>query len=253
MSDWNFARVWDSIAAEAPERVAVVCGGTTRTYGDLARRAAGLAGTLERSGVRAGDKVAIDLLNRPEYLETFYAALLLGAVPVNVNYRYGVEETRYLLDDADAAVVVTEDRFAEVVAAAVAELDRTPVVLVLGPEYDAAVSASPLERVHTPSGDDLLFLYTGGTTGMPKGVMWRTDDLYAALWQMGRPGSEPPDPLVAVRAGKRAATTLPACPLMHGTGLFVTLSALSGGGTVVLIDEMGLDPVRIWDEVDARA
>ena len=82
--------------------------------------------------------------------------------------------------------------------------------------------------------------------------MWRADDLYVALWQMGRPGTEPPDPLVAVRAGKRAATTLPACPLMHGTGLFVTLSALSGGGTVVLIDDMGLDPVRIWDEIDAR-
>ena len=85
---------------------------------------------------------------------------------------------------------------------------------------------------------------------MPKGVMWRNDDLYVALWQMGRPGTEPPDPLAAVRAGKRAATALPACPLMHGTGLFITLSTLAGGGTVVLIDEMGLDPERIWDEVD---
>jgi 3-oxocholest-4-en-26-oate---CoA ligase len=252
MSDWNFARVWDSIAAEAPERVAVVCGGTVRTYGELARRAAGLAGTLAAGGVGPDDKVAIDLLNRPEYLETFYAALLLGVVPVNVNYRYGVEETRYLLADADAAAVVTEDRFAEVVHQAVAELERAPRVITLGPEYDAAVAAAPLDRVHTPSGDDLLFLYSGGTTGMPKGVMWRADDLYAALWQMGRPGSEPPDPLVAVRAGKRAATTLPACPLMHGTGLFVTLSALSGGGTVVLLDAMGLDPQRIWDEVDAH-
>ena len=75
MSDWNFARVWDSIAAEAPERIAVVCGDATRTYGELARRAAGLAAALARAGVGPGDKVAIDLLNRPEYLETFYAAL----------------------------------------------------------------------------------------------------------------------------------------------------------------------------------
>jgi fatty-acyl-CoA synthase len=252
MSDWNFARVWDAIAAEAPERTAVVCGELHRTYGELARRAAGLAATLAEHGVVPGAKVAIDLLNRPEYLETFYAALLLGAVPVNVNYRYGVEETRYLLDDADAAAVVTEARFVEVVHRAVAELDPAPFVLELGPDYDAAVAAPPRPRSHEPSGDDLMFLYTGGTTGMPKGVMWRTDDLYVALWQMGRPGTEPPDPLVAVRAGKRAATTLPACPLMHGTGLFVTLSALSGGGTVVLIDEMGLDPVRIWDDVDAH-
>jgi fatty-acyl-CoA synthase len=253
MSDWNFARVWDSIAAAAPERIAIQCGDVTRTYGELARRAAGLAGTLARSGVGAGDKVAIDLLNRPEYLETFYAALLLGAVPVNVNYRYGVEETRYLLDDADVAAIVTEARFAPVVADAVGLLTMPPIVIELGAAYDAAVAGDPTAPRREPSGDDLIFLYTGGTTGMPKGVMWRTDDLYAALWQMGRPGTEPPDPLVAVQAGKRAATTLPACPLMHGTGLFVTLSALSGGGTVVLIDEMGLDPVRIWDEVDRNA
>jgi fatty-acyl-CoA synthase len=82
--------------------------------------------------------------------------------------------------------------------------------------------------------------------------MWRSDDLYVALWQMGRPGTQPPDPGAAVRAGKQAGTTLPACPLMHGTGLFITLSTLSGGGTVVLVDEMGLDAERIWDEVDAH-
>jgi fatty-acyl-CoA synthase len=80
--------------------------------------------------------------------------------------------------------------------------------------------------------------------------MWRNDDLYVALWQMGRPGTEPPDPLAAVRAGKRTGTALPACPLMHGTGLFIALSTLAGGGTVVLIDAMGLDAARVWDEVD---
>jgi fatty-acyl-CoA synthase len=88
---------------------------------------------------------------------------------------------------------------------------------------------------------------------MPKGVMWRTDDLYVALWQMGRPGTEPPDPVAAVRDGKRAGTCLPACPLMHGTGLFITLTTLSGGGTVVLIDDAGLDPPRVWAEVERNA
>jgi fatty-acyl-CoA synthase len=250
MSGWSFAAVWCDVAAAATDRVAIVCGAQVRTYGELVDRAGRLGGRLEAAGVGAGDKVAIDLLNRPEYLETFLAALLLGAVPVNVNYRYGVEETRYLLADADAAAVVTEDRFRPVVDGAVALLERPPLVLGIGPEYEAAVAGPPCTTAHEPDGDDLIFLYTGGTTGMPKGVMWRNDDLYVALWQMGRPGTEPPDPLVAARAGKRAATALPGCPLMHGTGLFITLSTLAGGGTVVLLDGLGLDPARVWDEVD---
>jgi 3-oxocholest-4-en-26-oate---CoA ligase len=83
--------------------------------------------------------------------------------------------------------------------------------------------------------------------------MWRNDDLYVALWQMGRPGTEPPDPTEAVLAGKQSATALPACPLMHGTGLFITLSTLAGGGTVVLIDRVGLDAALIWSEVERNA
>ena len=251
MSGWNFAAVWDSVAQAAPDRIAVVCSDQTRTFAELEDHAARLAHRLSTAGVGAGHTVAIDLVNSCEYLETFYAALKLGAVPVNVNFRYGVEETRYLLADADARAVVTEDRFAGTVHAAVDLLDGpSPLVLELGPAYLDALGGPRTTTEHIPGGDDLIFLYTGGTTGMPKGVMWRNDDLYVALWQMGRPGTEPPDPLLAVRAGKRAATTLPACPLMHGTGLFITLSTLAGGGTVVLIDEMGLDPQRIWDEVD---
>ncbi len=249
MPGWNFAAVWDSIALEAPDRTAIVCGDRSITFGDFEDRAARLAGWLATQGVGPSDKVAIDLLNRPEYLETFYATLKLGAVPVNVNFRYGVDETRYLLDDADAVAVVTEDRFATTVADAAAGLEAPPVRLVVGDEYEAALETR-LRSDRAPDGDDLMFLYTGGTTGMPKGVMWRLDDLYVALWQMGRPGTEPPDPLDAIRAGKQTGTTLPACPLMHGTGLFITLSTLCGGGTVVLIDEMGLDVDRIWNEVE---
>src|SRR4051812_48083772 len=262
MSDWSFARVWDAIAEVAPEREAVVCGATRRTFGDLADRARRLAGHLASLGVGPGDKVAIDLVNRPEYLEGFWAALELGAVPVNVNYRYGATEIEYLLDDADAKVVVTEPAFVADVTTAATRLGRQrgkrsrPEIVDIGADYEALlVSSSPSGswRDRAPSGDDLIFLYTGGTTGMPKGVMWRNDDLYAALWGMGRPGSEPPDPVAAVKAGKRAGTALPACPLMHGTGLFITLSTLSGGGTVVLIDRVGLDAPLIWSEVERNA
>ncbi|MGZ6975682.1 MAG: AMP-binding protein [Acidimicrobiia bacterium] len=264
MSDWSFTRVWDAIADAAPEREAVVCGEIRRTFGELEHRAAGLATWCWTQGVRPGDKVAINLTNRPEYLEAFYAAGKIGAVPVNVNYRYKAEEIRYLLDDSDAKVVVTEPAFEQETRQAAKWLGGElgtklqPKVLEIGDELEAAIASAGTGddtewRARVPSGDDLMFLYTGGTTGMPKGVMWRNDDLYVALWQMGRPGTEPPDPVEAVLAGKRAATALPACPLMHGTGLFITLSTLAGGGTVVLIDKVGLDAALIWSEVERNA
>jgi len=257
-SDWSFARVWDGIATAAPERTAVVCGPVARTYGELADRSSRLASHLHGLGVGPASKVAIDLVNRPEYLETFWAALRLGAAPVNVNYRYGAQEIAYLLDDSDAAVVVTEAAYAPEVLDARSRLepraDRSaPAVVETGDEYETAIDAADPDgpwRDRTPNGDDLILLYTGGTTGMPKGVMWRNDDLYVALWQMSRPGSEPPDPFAAVTAGKRAGTCLPACPLMHGTGLFIALSTLAGGGTVVLVDRPGLDAARLWSEVE---
>ncbi len=129
-----------------------------------------------------------------------------------------------------------------------------PLLLEAGEPYERALAASTPPAgwtPPTPSGDDLIFLYTGGTTGMPKGVMWRNDDLYVALWASSHPDApEPPDPFAAARAGKRASTLLPAAPLMHGTGLFAALAALAGGGTVVLVDHLGLDPELVWDAVE---
>lgn len=256
MTDFNFAAVWHGLAGVVPEREAIVCGNRRLTFAELDDRARRLASHLHGAGLRPGDKVAIDLLNRPEYLETFFAALTLGCVPVNVNYRYVGEEVRYVLANADARAVVHGGELAGTVTEAVAALDSAPVTLEVGLPYeDALAAASPHGEWsrRSPRGDDLVFLYTGGTTGMPKGVMWRNDDLYMALWQMGRPGTEPPDPVAAAAAGKRTGTSLPACPLMHGTGLFIALSTLAGGGTVVLVDQPGLDPVRVWGEVERNA
>ncbi|MGZ8763309.1 MAG: AMP-binding protein [Acidimicrobiia bacterium] len=254
-SNWNFAAVWSSIAAAVPERDAIVCDERRVTWTDFDDRAARLASHFWDEGLRPGHKVAIDLLNRPEYLETFFAALLLGCVPVNVNYRYGHDETGYVIDDSDAKIVVHEPDLAATVQKAIKRIGRKwrPITLEQGAPYEAAIDAASPDgpwQARPPVGDDLIFLYTGGTTGMPKGVMWRSDDLYVALWQMARPGTEPADPVAAVTAGKRAATALPACPLMHGTGLFIALSTLAGGGTVVLVDSMRLEPERIWAEVE---
>ncbi len=191
-------------------------------------------------------------------MEAFFAALKLGCVPANVNYRYLADEVHYVVDNSDAKAIVHGPEQTKIVTNAIKRIQRKwrPATLETGEPYERALAAAPpapeWEPKRPPGGDDLIFLYTGGTTGMPKGVMWRNDDLYVALWQMGRPGTEPPDPVAAAAAGKRAGTCLPACPLMHGTGLFISLSTLAGGGTVVLLDTPGLDPGAVWSAVEAE-
>ena len=255
MPGFNFAAVWGAVAREVPDREAIICGDRRITFSAFDDRSSRLASWLHDAGLTPGDKVAIDLTNTPEYLETFFAALKVGCVPVNVNYRYVADEVRYVLENSDARAVVHAPDFDEAVAEALDGFpaEHRPAALETGPAYEAALEAaepSGAWATREPDGDDLMFLYTGGTTGMPKGVMWRNDDLYVALWQMGRPSTEPPDPAAAARAGKRSGTLLPACPLMHGTGLMITLSTLSGAGTVVLVPEPGLDPERIWGDVE---
>jgi fatty-acyl-CoA synthase len=268
VTDYSFARAWRTVAELAPDRDAIVCGTRRLTFGEFDARAERLAHVFAQAGLVAGDKVAIECVNAPEYLEAFYAAQKLGCVPVNVNYRYVGAELAYLLDNSDAVALVFHDEFAPTVADAIAALpaERRPRLLVQVPhdgdgtradgvvDYETAIADAPEGPAtdRQPSGDDLIFLYTGGTTGYPKAVMWRSDDLYVSLWQMARPGSLPPDVRPAIESGKRAATTLPACPLMHGTGLFITLSTLSGGGTVVLLDTPRLDVERLWNAVDAE-
>ena len=265
MTDYSFARAWATVAKLAPEREAIVCGTRRMSFRELDQRAERLANVLARAGVGRDDKVAIECVNAPEYLEAFFAAQKLGAVPVNVNYRYVGAELAYLVDNSDAVALVYHDEFAPTVADALAQLPpaRRPRLLLQAAhagegillsgarDYERAIADAPDGRAteREPNGDDLVFLYTGGTTGYPKAVMWRSDDLYVALWQMARPGTLPPDVHATITAGKRAATVLPACPLMHGTGLFIALSTLSGGGTVVLLDTPRLDPEAVWDAV----
>jgi fatty-acyl-CoA synthase len=268
----SFAQAWSTVAELAPERLAIVCGPRRLTFGDFATRAGALAHALHDDGLRAGDKVAIELVNSPEYLETFFAAQLLGCVPVNVNYRYVEHELAYLLDNSDTSAIVYHDEFADTVAGALrVRTDDRPIARYRvahgdsGSEgasgarhYEDVVSSTAQGNAgsagwmppHAPGGDDLVFIYTGGTTGAPKAVMWRSGDLALALWQMARPGTEPPSARSTIERGRAAATVLPACPLMHGTGLFIALSTLSGGGTVVLIDKPRLDPVAVWDAVE---
>jgi fatty-acyl-CoA synthase len=251
VTDHSFARAWLTVAELAPERIAIVCEDRRLTYGEFVERSSKLAAVMRAAGLTAGDKVAIMCVNSPEYLEAFFAAQLLGCVPVNVNYRYVGAELAYLLENSDARALIYHDAFAATVADALAQLPELPLTLNVEHDYQATLAdATPLQIDREPSGDDVVFLYTGGTTGYPKAVMWRSDDLYVALWQMARPGTQPPDVAESIRAGKQAATLLPACPLMHGTGLFITLSTLSGGGIVVLLPTARLDPEAVWSAIE---
>jgi fatty-acyl-CoA synthase len=254
VTDHSFARAWHTVAELAPDRTAIVCGERRVTFEEFDTLADALARALRDAGLQPGDKVAIMCVNSPEYMETFFATQKLGCVPVNVNYRYVGAELAYLLDNSDAGALIHDHQFAPTVADALAALpaERRPrLVLDAERDYERALSgASAIPITYAPSGDDLVFLYTGGTTGYPKAVMWRSDDLYVSLWQMARPNSQPPDVAESIRAGKRAATLLPACPLMHGTGLFIALSTLSGGGTVVLLDTLRLDAEAVWTAIE---
>ena len=206
MSRWNFADVWETVADVLPDAPALTHGDRTVTWSELDRRADNLARWLLGTGVRHQDKVALYLYNCSEYLEATFACFKLGLVPVNTNYRYADDELVYLWENADTVAVVFHGTFVERIEGI---RDRLPVGVRTwlwvddgtapcpawadpyedgGAVPSAGVGRAPeprhRERVRAPWGrspDDLYMLYTGGTTGMPKGVMWRQDDLFARL------------------------------------------------------------------------
>jgi len=266
MTDWNYADVWETVADVQPSSAAVVQGSRTLPWREFDRGADGIAQFLLDLDVVRQDKVALYLYNSPEYLQTTYAAMKVGLVPVNTNYRYGDDELSYLWDNADAVAVVFHGTFADRIERI---LDRVPRVKGwlwvddgAGPcpdwatPYEDAVK-SAVERTRAPwgrSGDDLYMLYTGGTTGMPKGVMWRQDDLFARLIDGGVRHYDVNAGLEGVRTALSASpggvTLMPACPLMHGTGAFTAHTVLAEGGRVCLLESRKYDPVELLDTVE---
>ncbi|MCU1351393.1 MAG: AMP-dependent synthetase, partial [Acidimicrobiales bacterium] len=239
MVTWNLADLFESVADAVPEREAIVAGTRRFTYAELDERANRLAHVLCEAGVGPGDHVGLALRNGCEYVEGTLAAFKLRAVPVNVNYRYTVDELRYLLTDADVAALIMDPDLVERVHEATGGLVRTGAELVRGPQYEAALAAAPAHRPPvTRRGDDLYVLYTGGTTGHPKGVMWRHQDVFFAALGGGNPGGEPvtkPEE-VAERARVGRTRLLPASPLTHGAAHWTSLSTLLNGGTVILVN-----------------
>jgi 3-oxocholest-4-en-26-oate---CoA ligase len=268
MTAWNFATLWEIAAEAVPDAPAIVQGPRTVTWRDFDRRADGIAATLLARGAVHQDKVAQYLYNGPEYLESVFAAFKAGLVPVNTNYRYADDELVYLWDNADAVAVVFHSSFAERIERV---RDRLPKVATWlwvddgsgtlpdwAVDYETA-AATPTDRVTAPWGrgdDDILLMYTGGTTGMPKGVMWRQDSLVRAVVSSANPiwrGEADYDGVRALLGTQGAGgALLPAPPLMHGTGQFTTFITLSTAGQVVLLDKRNFDAVEMLDEIGAR-
>jgi 3-oxocholest-4-en-26-oate---CoA ligase len=263
--EFNLADLWEAVADAVPDREALVCGDRRLSYRDTDARATRLAHDLATHGVGPGDHVALYLYNGTEYVEAMIAAFKLRAVPVNVNYRYVEDELRYLLDDADARAVVFHREFAPKLAAirdglpllthfvAVDDDVDDPAVgdalsaLRASSYEDALVGGSSARDFGPRSPDDLYVLYTGGTTGNPKGVMWRAEDIFFGALGGGGVGGEPitaPEQITANLDAKRRC--LPACPFMHGTAHWFALNTLFGGGTVVISPDRRFDPVRLW-------
>lgn len=267
MPDWNLATVFESVADAVPERTALVQGERRRTWAELDERAARFAGALRALGVRPDGKVALFLYNSNEFLEAMFGSMKARSVHVNVNYRYLADELVYLLDNADAEVLVFHGSLGPVVEEARGRLPQLRAVVQVddgSPAVAGALEYESLLAAHEPltrevrSGDDLWFVYTGGTTGMPKGVMWRSEDLYGTLGEAAYAlfGETLPERAedagaIAVRVVEagRAPVHLPASPLMHGTGVMSSIQSLFLGGTIVTLLGRHFDPDELWQTV----
>jgi acyl-CoA synthetase (AMP-forming)/AMP-acid ligase II len=250
---WNLGDLFEGVVDAVGDREAIVAGEVRLSFRALDERADRLAHALRSLGVGPGDHVALAMRNGHEYVEAMLAAFKLRAVPVNVNTRYTAEELAYLLADADATVVIHDEDLGPRLDVALA--GRPGVArLVRGPAYEAALAAASPDRpvVEGRSGDDRYLLYTGGTTGLPKGVVWRHEDLLFAALGGGNPGGDPvTEPAEVVANARRGRTRcLPASPFTHGTAHWTALSTLLHGGTVVVDTGTAFDPVRLWDLAD---
>jgi len=257
----NLADIFEVVVDAVPDREALVIGFGDRrlTYAQLDERANRLAHHLAGAGIGVGDHVAAYLYNGSEFIETMLAAFKLRAAVVNVNYRYVATELEYVLRDSDAKAIVYDTRFTATLAEVDADLPKLGARLAVGDgdavtgsaAYEEALAgASPIRPQIHRTGDDLYLLYTGGTTGMPKGVMWRHADLVTAGIGNLDGATTVEEQSERARAGRDRQ--LPACPLMHGAAQWVALGTFYGGGAVVLSPDTRLDAGRLVELMAAE-
>jgi len=264
---FNIADLFESLVDAIPDREAVVCGDQRRTFAELDERANRLAHHLAAHGVGAGDHVGMYLFNCAEFLEGMLAAFKIRAVPININYRYVEDELRYLIDNGDLVAMIHQREFAPIIASVregfpalqtlvyVDDDSRADCEAIGSVTYETAIAqGSPARDFPERSADDLYIIYTGGTTGMPKGVMWRHGDVFFAGLQGGNPGGEPiskPEELAEnARKADPPLVSMPVAPFIHGAAQWAALIAMFGGGKVVICPGRSMRPKLVWELVE---
>ncbi|HLK26255.1 MAG TPA: acyl-CoA synthetase [Caulobacteraceae bacterium] len=263
----NFGDILDAVAlAVSPEEPAFIHGDRVVTWGEADRSTNNMARALIARGAEPGDKVAIYMRNRPEYLMALAAGWKARLTHVNVNYRYTPEEVWYIFDNSDAQTVVYSSEFRDAVVEIKPRLPKVRTWVEVSPDGEVAPFAERFEDLAKEgnggplgierSGDDLFFIYTGGTTGMPKGVMWAHKDLReittAQARRMGMPVPATPAELTEQIRKQPRTRILPAPPLMHGTGLLTAMGTMMGGGCVILLESPTFDAEELLRAVDAH-
>jgi len=261
---FNLAALFEAVVDRIPDREAIIVGDLRLTYGRLDERANRLANALTASGVRPGEHVGLQLMNGPEYLEGMLACFKIRAIPINVNFRYVEAELRYLFDDADLVALVYHRQFAPRVAAVATEVPTLERLYVVedgtdeepapgSVRYEDALAAAAIERprIADRSSDDLYCVYTGGTTGMPKGVVWRHEDIFKAamgggdITQLGNHVTGPEE--LAERLSDFQLVSLATPPLMHSSAHWLAFQTLFTGGKLVMTPLGRFDPATVWD------
>jgi 3-oxocholest-4-en-26-oate---CoA ligase len=264
MGGWNFADIYSVVAQEIPDSVALIQGARKLRWAEIDARSTGLAAFLVSAGLSRQDKVTQYLHNAPEYLESIIAAFKGAFVPMNTNFRYGPDELAYLWNNGDVAAVVFHGVFASTIERMRDRVPRVKAWLWVddgngdcpswATSYESAARFAVKEswRPWDVSGDDILLLYTGGTTGMPKGVMWRQEDLFLRLnTENGTDYPETPDlAKLRERISRRGRPHLSAGPLMHGAGLLTCFLTLSRGGSISHLQKRKFDPIDLLDTID---
>ncbi|MGI5419730.1 acyl-CoA synthetase [Actinomadura luteofluorescens] len=255
--EFNHADLFEGVADAIGDRLALVCGDRRLTYAELDEHANRLAHHLADAGVGPGQHVAVQLYNGVEYAAALLAALKIRAVPINVNYRYVESELLYVYRDSDSVALLYDVEFEDRVAATVPQVPELRHLVAVGGEpsipgavaYDAALEdVSGARDFPARSKDDVYIIYTGGTTGMPKGVMWSTEQMLLAFWNPTFPRPTRPEDVVENARGGGPMTMMPVAPLMHGAAQMATWIAWFMGATLVYTRKF--DAADVWRTIE---